>query len=373
MAVLRCVCFCRNLQILCEVAQTGQLISCCTSSEDSKRCTSSSCSYYGFANVIPFLAETGGCPESFARLALALYPERALIEVAPSPAIIHNSEGRLVMKPTPTPGNTAKSTSTIKSTITAAAQNATVPTLSSSSSLSSSSMLYPLHLWSASCNSYCKVMNGIQRPLLTAFPEAAWTADAATGRYPLHHALASGNKSWQDVAPLFEAAPFVLECIDPMTGLYPMALLALPRNQRRRNRRTLENSSKSSLLLAAQSTDCSCPPEQGIKTDSKADFDEDSSNDQEAIEIRARQRSAGEKGLVSLWYIMPMASRREAVHRAAKELDCEHLTSIYLALKAFPRALPSSMMLYNGCAKSASVRQESSNTVDKQATLFHQA
>jgi len=157
---------------------------------------------------------------------------------------------------------------------------------------------------------------GMLAPLLQAYPQAA-QIDDSTGRYPLHHAMASGNKSWHSLRPLFEAAPFVLQCVDPVTGLYPVFLLAM-------------------------SAPSPCHGKSTAATTVRAAFHDGHTNrnkEPNAIEIRARQNSAGEKGLVSLWYIMPASSRQEALQRAARELECEELESIYLALRAFPRAL----------------------------------
>ena len=318
-AVLRCVCFCRNLQLLCELAQTGRI------SSSSGGCSHNSDQYYGFGNVIPFLAETGGCPEPFARLALALYPERA------------RSPVQIVMT------QVDDSTLTMTTCHLHCATNIDGRTSTTTEDDSTTTASYPLHLWSASRDSCCKVMNGIQKALLRTFPEAARTVDS-TGRYPLHHALASGNKQWQDVIALFEEAPFVLECRDPVTGLFPVALLALnhrPQQQQKKVAPIPLATSVATQTTRHNSNDHATAQQQQqqhSRNNGNANYDDD-----KAIEIRARQRSAGDKGLVSLWYIMPLASRKEAIERAAQELDCERLTSIYLALKAFPRVLPSTL------------------------------
>ena len=287
LAVTYCVGFCRNLQLLCQVAETGRVYASSLSSSSLK-----GNHHYPFPRVILFLAQTGGCPESFAQLAFALFPEQA------------------------------------QETISIASPSHSFPVDPRQPTITTS---YPLHVWCASRNAHAKAMHGIQQPLLRAFPAAAWTVDSM-GRYPMHHALASGNKSWYDVAPLFAAAPFVVTCRDPVTHLFPMALLALPRATTCR-----------SPLQTREEEDYKKKPIHDDRTGTSVNsLAETEQVDHEAIAIRARQTSAGEKGLVSLWYIMPMASRQEALQRAAREMECEQVTSIFLALQAYPQALPCS-------------------------------
>jgi hypothetical protein len=143
-----------------------------------------------------------------------------------------------------------------------------------------------LHLWAAS-HTYCLDQDGLLKPLLNAYPEAAALPDK-DGRLPLHLALESG-KSWARIRPLFEIYPDALHLVDRCTGLTAAALAAVA--------------------------------------------------DQDSVEIRAQQRTAGDKGLVSMWNLVPIARKQEARQKAADELSCERLTTIYQVLRAFPQVL----------------------------------
>lgn len=64
--------------------------------------------------------------------------------------------------------------------------------------------------------------------LLKLYPEAALIPDPVSKRYPLHTALANRH-SWEGgVKELFEAAPNLMVVIDPVTGVYPFQLAAIP-------------------------------------------------------------------------------------------------------------------------------------------------
>ena len=247
----RCLRFCLNLHLLAQAA----LISTPTYNENPKN------ELENFSQVLPFLAkQTGDLPKPAIQLLLHLYPEQAR-----SP---HPENGQ-----------------------------------------------YLLHIWCTS--TVARVVSNQQYPflklLLQAYPEAASQTDR-TGRYPLQLALVSGNKSWTSLRPLFEAAPCVLQCLDPVTGLYPACSLAIAAptgmfsvsGNAPSNSRTASSSSLSVSSL---------------------------------VQFRARQTSAGSKGLVSLWYIMPLSSRQEAIQEASLELESEDIESIFLALRACPRAI----------------------------------
>jgi hypothetical protein len=145
-----------------------------------------------------------------------------------------------------------------------------------------------LHLWAAS-RMNCHDQDGMLEPLLHAYPEAAALPDKY-GRWPLHLALESG-KSWACIQPLLEIFPDALHLVDHHgTGLTAAALAAVAVNH-------------------------------------------------DSVEIRARQRTAGDKGLVSVWNLIPTARKQEARQQAADELNCERLTTIYQVLRAFPQVL----------------------------------
>jgi hypothetical protein len=146
--------------------------------------------------------------------------------------------------------------------------------------LSSATGSLPLHLWAVS-HTYCPDQDGLLKPLLLAYPEAASQLDN-DGRWPLHTALASG-KSWERVRPLFEIFPDALHTVDYSTG-----------------------------LPAAATAACV---------------------DHESVEIRARQ------GTASTWDLVPMAKKQETREQVAEELDTERLTTIYQVLRAFPQVL----------------------------------
>lgn len=151
----------------------------------------------------------------------------------------------------------------------------------------------PLHLWANSHNNDHRQPNGLLEPLLRAHRVAATAPDAVSARLPLHAALASG-KSWTAVQPLWELAPDILHLPDAITRLPAMALAA----------------------AAAQ----------------------------DSVEIRARQIAAGDKGLVSLWNLVPVATQQEARQKAVVELECEQLTTVYQVLQAFPQVLTSTAL-----------------------------
>jgi hypothetical protein len=65
---------------------------------------------------------------------------------------------------------------------------------------------------------------------------------------------------------------------------------------------------------------------------------------QDSVEIRARQIAAGDKGLVSLWNLVPVATQQEARQKAVVELECEQLTTVYQVLQAFPQVLTSTAL-----------------------------
>jgi hypothetical protein len=138
----------------------------------------------------------------------------------------------------------------------------------------------PLHIWAAS-RTYCHEQDGLLKPLLLAYPEAAKQL-VNDGRWPLHTALASG-KSWERIRPLFDIYPDALHTVDYSTG-----------------------------LPAAATAACVV---------------------HESVEVRARQRA------VSTWDLVPMAKKQEAREQAAEELETEQLATIYQVLRAFPQVL----------------------------------
>jgi hypothetical protein len=144
-----------------------------------------------------------------------------------------------------------------------------------------------LHLWAAS-RTNCHDQDGLLEPLLHAYPEAAALVDK-DGRLPLHLALESG-KSWASIRPLLEIFPDALHLVDRLcTGLTAVALAAMA--------------------------------------------------DQNSVEIRVRQLTAGDKGLVSVWNLVPIVRKQEARQQAADELNCERLATIYQVLRSFPQVL----------------------------------
>lgn len=48
-----------------------------------------------------------------------------------------------------------------------------------------------------------------------------------------------------------------------------------------------------------------------------------------SVDIRARQRTAGDKGLMSMCNLVPLASKQDARQKAADELNSERQTIIY--------------------------------------------
>lgn len=147
----------------------------------------------------------------------------------------------------------------------------------------------PLQIWCESkLGRSVSSPSGMLQGLLQAHPEAASKRQESTGRYPLHLAVQSG-KSWQRIAPLFERYPVALQLPDPVTKLPLVALCA-------------------------------------TQTYTSDD-----------VLIHARIRSAGSMGLVTSWNLLQRSKRQEALEQAKRELDCQHMTTIYEILHKYPQ------------------------------------
>jgi hypothetical protein len=120
--------------------------------------------------MVPFLAQTGCCPEAVARLAIQLYPDQ----------LEHKNELQHL----------------------------------------------PIHMWAVSPNPVQEEdRDGLLRPLLEAFPKAATIKDL-DGRLPVHLALEHG-KSLEQIHLLWSMVPQVLYVKDPIIELPCCGLVSL--------------------------------------------------------------------------------------------------------------------------------------------------
>lgn len=173
--------------------------------------------------------------------------------------------------------------------------------------------------------------------LLAAYPESAQMTPMAVhavttetrreklpqptvvARLPLHIALAAGRSWYHGLQSLFLAFPGSVQCIDPVTQLFPVALAATAAPS--------HDHTRTNLLPVAGSLNVSFSCSRSFHYT------------QEVILVRARQICAGEKGLSAMWQLVPPERRQRAIQAAEHELDCEHLTTIFELLRAYPRAL----------------------------------
>lgn len=154
----------------------------------------------------------------------------------------------------------------------------------------------PFHEWCCCPRVECtNEPDGLVEVLLRDCPELAMHCNPRTGRLPLEEALSSGRKSWNQVKPLFIAAPIVLQ--DDRYEKLPVFAWA--------------------AVTAAVN---------------------DTAKDT-VVTMMARRSVVRHSGLVSLWCLATPSVQQRAITKAQQDYDCALLTTIFESLIACPMAL----------------------------------